>query len=197
LWCVPQHLEKDQYFWLQQTSDGVWESLKESPTLLAKFGGGSTDAGPDSRNYFEAVWNKEIKYSADVLARNAQLSRDEANRKSLEADLTRAWGNFGEIDAFTGAPRDNIPNLGDPIINAEDFFSLGVTLAAKTAVKGAIKLGAVLLPMVVRRGVVAGKTGANLSTNGVKLAKQLASEAQMAEKGLTIIGPGKLKEVHV
>jgi RHS repeat-associated protein len=94
-------------------------------------------------------------------------NRDEANRKSLEADLTRAWGNFGEIDAFTGAPRDNIPNLGDPIINAEDFFSLGVTLAAKTAVKGAIKVGAVLLPMVVRRGAVATKGGVQATKSAI------------------------------
>lgn len=38
------------------------------------------------------------------------------------------------------------------------------------------------------------ETGAKLSTNGVKLAKQLASEAQMAEEGITIVGPGKLRE---
>ena len=37
-------------------------------------------------------------------------------------------------------------------------------------------------------------TGARLSTNGVKLAKQLASEAQMAETGITMAGPGKVKD---
>ena len=36
--------------------------------------------------------------------------------------------------------------------------------------------------------------GAKLASNGVKLSKQLASEAQMAESGRTIIGSGKLTE---
>ena len=45
-----------------------------------------------------------------------------------------------------------------------------------------------------KAGRLAAKAGANLSSNGVKLAKQLASEAQMAEKGRVIIGSGTLKE---
>lgn len=43
-------------------------------------------------------------------------------------------------------------------------------------------------------GNIAARTGANLSANGLKLAKQLASQVQMAEKGIPIIGPGKPKE---
>ena len=43
-------------------------------------------------------------------------------------------------------------------------------------------------------GTFFGNESAQLSTNGLKLAKQLASEAQMAEKGLMIIEPSSLKE---
>ncbi|MCB9309910.1 MAG: VCBS repeat-containing protein [Lewinellaceae bacterium] len=40
----------------------------------------------------------------------------------------------------------------------------------------------------------AGSSEAKLSSNGVKLAKQLASESQMAEEGITIVSSGNLKE---
>ncbi len=55
------------------------------------------------------------------------------------------------------------------------------------------KVGITAISSILAKGITT-KTGANLSSNGVKLAKQLASESQMAEKGLTIIGPGKLNE---
>jgi hypothetical protein len=59
------------------------------------------------------------------------------------------------------------------------------------------KQGRPMYKVTVGEGPAVGlRAGAQLAINGVRLAKQLASEAQMAEKGITIIGSGQLTQAE-
>ncbi len=88
------------------------------------------------------------------------------------------------------------------VLNSITYAFSGKDIMGNSMSLGGATLGAAsIIPIgkvggAAVRGVgnIAAKTGANLSTNGLKLAKQRASQAQMAEKGIPIIGPGKLKE---
>ena len=86
-----------------------------------------------------------LVYAPEVRDRLAQQARDEANRKSLEADLSR-MNPFAEIDFATGHPKDNIPTLGYPLLNAEDFYTFGATFVAKLGIKVGYKLAIKCIP---------------------------------------------------
>lgn len=100
-----------------------------------------------------------------------------------------SWAQTGlDILGSTEIPiLSQIGDIGSGIISATqgDWVGAGMSLG------GAVIPG-LSQAKLARSAVKAVNSSAHLSTNSIKLAKQLASEAQMAEKGITIIGPGKL-----
>jgi RHS repeat-associated protein len=110
--------------------------------------------------------------------------REDASQKRRDAleNIEAATEAVGLVPVVGQAAVLSAKIMSGSDVSAEDI----AWTAAEVVPAGLIGKGAKLID---KAGDVA-----NSAINSVKLAKQLASEAQMAEKGITIIGPGKLNE---